>query len=368
MRIAFLCKRHYMSKDVIIDRYARLYEIPRQLACLGNEVQCFCLSYQKTEEGEWLHEAGQGSLHWQSQSLGLKVLLYPFQLLSQLRAFKPDIILGASDIPHVVLGAWLAQRLVVPFVADLYDNFESFGQAHIPGFVPLLRRAVCSADLVLTTSEPLREHVLVKYQARGDVVAMPSSIDSTVFHPKDKQCAREILGLPQMAKLIGTAGGLYRDKGITDLYEAWPLLAERFPDVHLVLAGSVEQGVPYPEGARVHYLGLLSHDKVAQLFNALDVGVMCIPDTAFGRYCFPQKAYEMLACRLPVVASAVGAMRPLLAPQFLFEAGNTHDLAEKVALQLTSPALSDIPINDWSVLLERINKKLMKLTSSGNVV
>ena len=32
MRIAYLCKRHYMGKDVVLDRYARLYEIPFQLA------------------------------------------------------------------------------------------------------------------------------------------------------------------------------------------------------------------------------------------------------------------------------------------------------------------------------------------------
>lgn len=38
MRIAYLCKRQYMSHDVIVDRYARLYEQPRQLALRGHEV------------------------------------------------------------------------------------------------------------------------------------------------------------------------------------------------------------------------------------------------------------------------------------------------------------------------------------------
>ena len=38
MRIAFLCKRRYMGKDVIDDRYGRLYEFPFQLARLGHEV------------------------------------------------------------------------------------------------------------------------------------------------------------------------------------------------------------------------------------------------------------------------------------------------------------------------------------------
>src|SRR3546814_4200678 len=30
MRIAFLCKRRYMGKDVVLDQYARLYEMPRR--------------------------------------------------------------------------------------------------------------------------------------------------------------------------------------------------------------------------------------------------------------------------------------------------------------------------------------------------
>jgi len=35
MKIAFLCKRRYMDKDVVADRYGRLYEIPYQLSRLG---------------------------------------------------------------------------------------------------------------------------------------------------------------------------------------------------------------------------------------------------------------------------------------------------------------------------------------------
>ena len=42
-----------MSKDVILDKYARLYEIPNQLAHLGHQVECFCLSYQSHNEGTW---------------------------------------------------------------------------------------------------------------------------------------------------------------------------------------------------------------------------------------------------------------------------------------------------------------------------
>jgi len=369
MRIAFLCKRRYMGKDVILDRYARLYEIPRQLAQLGHEVRGFCLDYHGHGEGEWTHEARPGILHWESRSLGRVKLpalaKYPWRLLRWLRVFMPDIIIGASDIPHVALARWLARRLDVPYAVDLYDNFEGFGQARIPGFVPLLRQAVREAAVVITTSEPLRCKVLSD-GARGPVIAMPSSVDLSVFHPGDRMAARHVLGLPLDAKLIGTAGGLYREKGITPLYAAWERIAQENANVHLVLAGPLEDGLPPPQGARVHYLGHLAHAQVAELFRALDVGIISILDTSFGRYCFPQKAYEMLACGLSIVSADIGQMHDLIAPmpQALFAAGDAEALARAVTWQLRAGVTPRVAIEDWQALMAGIEPALREVVNA----
>jgi glycosyltransferase involved in cell wall biosynthesis len=369
MRIAFLCKRRYMGKDVIFDRYARLYEIPFQLARLGHDVRGFCLDYHGHGGGSWTHDVGAsgGALHWESRSLGplyLPALVgYPRHLLHRLRAFAPDIVIGASDIPHVVLGAWIARRLGRPFVADLYDNFEGFGQARIPGMVPALRRAVRGADLVLTTSEPLRELVTDTYKARGEVLAMPSSVDKAVFYPRDRLACRHSLSLPADARLIGTAGGLHVEKGIATLLDAWNRLRDGHPDLHLVLAGPAHDSVTLPTDPRVHYLGALPHDRVAELFCALDVGVMCIRDTPFGRYCFPQKAYEMLACALPVVAADVGAMQTLLAatPQCLYAVDDAASLAKQLVAQLHNPVMPNVSIDDWAQLIAQVEPRLQAM-------
>lgn len=359
-----------MSKDVILDRYARLYEIPHQLARLGHEVRGYCLSYQGGPDGEWTHDAAPGSLHWQSRSLGrLRIpalLAWPGRTLRQLREFKPHVIIGASDIPHVATGAWLAGRLGRPYVADLYDNFEGFGQARIPGFVPALRRAVRRANLVTTTSEPLARLVRDEYRARGKVVAMPSSVDLSVFSSGSKAGARDELGLPQGAQLVGTAGGLYREKGIAPLLQAWERIAAKRPDVHLVLAGPTEPALQLPEGERVHYLGQLAHAQVAQLFQALDVGVISVLDTPFGRYCFPQKAYEMLACGLAVVASDIGAMSDLFEelPQVLFGANDAEALAAAVLRQLDQPMRPEVPIADWAALIAGLEPLLHELAAT----
>lgn len=371
MRIAFLCKRLYMSKDVIADRYARLYEIPHQLARLGHDVQAFCLAYRGEENGSWEHEARPGRLRWQSRNLGRNrtagILTYPHALLGKLREFNPDVLISASDIPHIALGAWLAGKLGVPYVADLYDNFETFGQARIPGFVKALRWGIRRADLVTTTSEPLREFVIGTCKAHGTVVAMPSAVDLAVFHPRDKQTCRKNLKLPANAQLIGTAGGLTREKGIHTLFSAWGELVRTNPDVHLVLAGPIEAETPLPTGERVHYLGMLCHEQVAELFSALDVGVMCIPDTPFGRFCFPQKAYEMLACQLPTVAADIGAISALFVnqPQYLYIPGDPRSLARKISVQISASEPAKIIVNDWKTLIAELNAHLPKANLPG---
>ncbi len=367
MRIAFLCKRQYMGKDVILDRYARLYEIPFQLAALGHTVGGFCLSYQRHAEGTWTHDAAPGELIWESSSLGglrFPILLtYPRRLLHRLREFAPDMLIGASDIPHVALSARLAKRLRVPLAVDLYDNFEGFGQARIPGMVRALRRAVRAADLVTTTSEPLKEMVVETYRARGEVIAMPSTVDKSVFQPRDRAACRRALGLPADAQLVGTAGGLYRDKGVQALYEAWPAIAAQRPRAQLVLAGPFDPGFPPPSDPRVHYLGQLPHARTAELFNALDVGVIYLRDTPFGRYCFPQKAYEMLACKLPIASARIGVMPHLLAsaPAGLYAPDDPADLARAVIDLLDQPEVAGVPIDDWAHIVGVMEQRLCSI-------
>ena len=370
MRIAFICKRRYMGKDVIADRYARLYEIPSQLARHGHTVYGFCLSYQGHDEGRWEHAAPSGKLVWESRSLGRivfpRLLAYPALILRRLREFSPDLIIGASDIPHVALAAWVARKLGTPYAIDLYDNFESFGQAHIPGFVTALRRAVRDARLVSTTSEPLKDLVVETYRAQGEVIAMPSTVDKTIFRPLDRMVSRRALGLPLEVRLVGTAGGLYRDKGVDALYAAWSAIAARHPDVHLVLAGPFDSSFPPPDDPRIHYLGQLPHPRTAELFAALDVGVIYLRDTPFGRYCFPQKAYEMLACELPIVAANVGVMPHLLAglPDSLYKPDDAADLVRAVSAQLSTPKLARVAIEDWATVIGAVEPRLRALATA----
>jgi hypothetical protein len=130
-----------------------------------------------------------------------------------------------------------------------------------------------------------------------------------------------------------------------------------------VLAGPYRSELPPPQGERVHYLGHLSHAQVADLFCALDVGIISILDTPFGRYCFPQKAYEMLACGLCVAVTDIGEMSTLFAatPQIMFQAGNAHGLMAAVTRQLTAPTQPATAIRGWHALIGEVEPLLTRM-------
>jgi glycosyltransferase involved in cell wall biosynthesis len=101
---------------------------------------------------------------------------------------------------------------------------------------------------------------------------------------------------------------------------------------------------------------MLPHAQTAVLFGALDVGVVYLRDTPYGRYSFPQKAYEMAASGIPLAVSRVGAMATLFRdwPQSLYEPDDAASLADCLAEQLARPQIAKLEIPDWADLAGRM--------------
>lgn len=166
-----------------------------------------------------------------------------------------------------------------------------------------------------------------------------------------------------MTKYIGTAGDLNRKKGVDLLINAFMEIAEGNSKLNLVLAGPKEKRLNIPAKENIRYLGQLDHEKVPLLFSALDAGVICVKDDNFGRYCFPQKYYEMVACDLPLVASNVGEMSRLLAEttSLLFKPDNLKDMERAIEYQLQHKLTLSVEVPTWekqAIKFDRIIKEV----------
>jgi glycosyltransferase involved in cell wall biosynthesis len=270
--------------------------------------------------------------------------------------FRPAVIWACSDAYHAILAHRLAKNSSAKLVIDLYDNFESYPATRIPGVLPLFKRAVKAADGVTCVSSQLANYIAERYRSRTPALLLENAIRTDLFRPMDRAVSRRQLRLPLDTKIIGTAGALYASRGIDTLYRGFAILAAENPNLHLALAGPRRSASGIPRGERIHDLGTLPLNEVSVLFNALDVAVVCNRDSSFGRYNFPQKAREIIACGTALVAAEVGAMKAILRDQrqCLFAPDDPVSLAAAIRMQLAQPTSLDHKVPAWSDLAAQL--------------
>ena len=140
--------------------------------------------------------------------------------------------------------------------------------------------------------------------------ALDLQIVEAMFLPR--AAAREELGLPQTARLIGAIGRLVPIKGHIYLVRAFAAIASRHPDVHLAIIGEGREEDRLREAVeqhgladRVHLLGWRTRAK--RYIRAFDLWTM--PSLSEG---LPLALLEGMCGQLPIIATNIPQMRLLI--------------------------------------------------------
>lgn len=165
---------------------------------------------------------------------------------------------------------------------------------------------------------------------------IPNGIDTERFSPGDRVAARRALGLPVDIPLVGTAGRIEAVKGQDLLVAA---MAGLPAEIGLAIAGDGScrraleaQAQALGLAGRVHFLGHV--EDLPTFYRALDL--FCLPSRAEG---LPLAILEAQACGIPVVATAVGAVNEVAAP----DASRLVPPEDKAALARALAAMLDCP-------------------------
>lgn len=353
MKILFITKRFSTSRDALDDKVFRQWNLPMNLARIGNDVDVFCLSYRRKPVGTY-DFSEQGYRHvWHSRNLTLfpplGLVRFIANVVHYAKEYKPDVVISGSDSFYGAIGLMAARACNAKAVFDLYDNFESFGNFKIPGVATAYRYALKHSDGLVCISAALKEHILSQYATKQNICVIGNGTDTDTFYPRDKQVCRTSLGLPATGRLIGTAGALSRSRGIDALFDAFLRLAREQADVYLVLAGPIGKGVILPDHERVIYLGILDNDRVPEMLNSLDLGVICNTANAFGTYCHPLKLGELVACKIPVVVADTPGVQPELdgQEQLAYRPGDADSLYHALRANLEHPIHINYPARSW---------------------
>jgi glycosyltransferase involved in cell wall biosynthesis len=195
------------------------------------------------------------------------------------------------------------------------------------------RALVLAADLVFATSPALSEKCAALSRACH---YLPNVADIDHF-----AAARQPSALPpDLAAItrprLGYAGAL------SDFKVDFPLifkLAERQPGWQFVLIGEERAGQRDPTLQRlrglanVHMLGWRDYRTLPDYFRGLDLGLLPLQDNSYTRAIFPMKYFEYLAAGLPVVSTALPALRAY---------GSLHRTADEAGF---AAAISDVLTN-----------------------
>jgi len=279
-----------------------------------------------------------------------------FRLWRLLRRLQPAIVHAHTPKAGLLgmIAAWLARAPV-----RIY-HVHGLPLLTAGGIKRLLLRwsdqiAGRLAHRVLCVSPSIRQAALDERLFSGEKVRVlargtTNGVDSAVrFNPAlvGRVAGREVratLGIPAEARVLGFVGRVVRDKGVVELATAWRSLRERYPDMHLLIAGPFESHDPIPAQIREELAGdprvhLTDRwvDDIPPFYAALDV--LALPTYREG---FPNVLLEAAAMGIPVVATkvpgcvdaVVDGLTGLLVPP-----RDARALAEAVAAYLGDPSL-----------------------------
>ncbi len=342
MKLLFLSKRRPQGRDLVERPYGRFHWLPKLLRARGHDARLVLVGHAGDATRREVVD-GLPCVGFDLRRLGPRVLRR--QLREEASGFAPDWIVGCSDAWLGVMARALARHARARLALDAYDNFESYMPWNLPLHL-LWRRAVARADLV-TAAGPQLAARLQSHRRGGAAVAIVPMAADPAFQPGPRAQARRELGLPTERPLFGYFGGWAQRRGTDLLLGAFSRVRASQPQALLVLSGRPPARALAAEG--VHALGYLPDARLPVALNAVDVACVLTADSAFGRFSYPAKLCEAMACRRPLVASDSGPIRWMLgdsAPH-LVPLGDASALAEGMLDRLRDGAVDYAAPPGW---------------------
>ncbi|MBE9004437.1 glycosyltransferase [Fortiea sp. LEGE XX443] len=301
--------------------------------------------------------------------------------------FKPDIVV-LEEAPAMIgyyslflqgygrlIGREYAKLTDTPVITLFHTDIIAYIRYYLGNLsfclirpiIPLLVRHFSEAydANYFSSQEQLNEYKKMKLQ-RGEYLAY-QGVDCNKFHPQNI-CYDPISHDHRPTLLF--VGRISAEKNVDQLLQAYPLIAAKIPDVHLVIVGSGSLYSEMQRRAQILGSGITmwgeSHGK--ELLGWFARADVFVNPSVSENFCTTNN--EALASGTPVVA----ALAPSTAEQvssgyngFLAEPNNPADFAQKVITILENPHLKanmgeqarhSILKFDWSVCMKKFERKL----------
>lgn len=223
---------------------------------------------------------------------------------------SPPIFTGLAGLPFGLLTD-------TPWIVDVRDLWidAAVGLGFIDGGGAIERASrwyeglvLRTADRVTVTTRVLGEDLVDRYGIDEESVRhLPNGVDTEAFRPTDADRDPTVV----------YAGNVGHAQDLDACVRAMSSVAS--PDATLRIVGDgdtrdrlerlvAEEGL----GDRVEFTGLVPRETIPEILDRAMIGVAPLKRDDTLEYAVPTKAYEYMACELPVVATGVGEVEALI--------------------------------------------------------
>jgi len=261
---------------------------------------------------------------------------------------RPDILHVHSPVLNALPAMWVRHKIPMLYEVRAFweDAAVDLGTSRSEGLRYRATRALETwvlrrADHITTICEGLRRDIVARGVAEDRVTVIPNAVDVEEFQydaTRDEALKRQ-LGLAGH-DVVGFVGSFYAYEGLDMLLRAVPRIAERAPNVRVMLVGGGPEEARLRGMARdmgiadkVTFAGRVPHADVARYYGILDLLVYPRRPMRLTDLVTPLKPLEAMALGRIMVASDVGGHRELIRhgeTGFLFPAGDVDALADAV--------------------------------------
>ncbi|MBF0280749.1 MAG: glycosyltransferase [SAR324 cluster bacterium] len=294
----------------------------------GYERQAFsmCQAYQKMGKHPYIVTQNMGDLPSFEVRQDIEIFrFYPF-FQGHTRTYEWELeklfahdFEGQIDIVHChafdFTSGWairIASKYGIPTLVKVATEqdileFQKQISAEIAGFKEALENLMKATRFIGLNSN-IRKELIAANAPEQKILALPNGVDVQRYCPattEEKQILKTKLGFKDKPFLISYTGRFEERKRVIDLIIAWQLIAERFPQHHLVLVGTGEEF----ESCRSHVNSLnlsLQVTFVGEVANVEDylkiTDYYVFPSRLEG---MPNVILEAMACGLPIVSTAI---------------------------------------------------------------